>query len=136
MLRIDWDDQTTPYVDNSTYITIRTGRSRAYRNVLAGLGVREPIRAGRIRQDIEAVLRMVSANGGKALAIPHVPEIVIVKFDDYEAVIASSILFTSVSLHGRLIGEYRLIIAMVNEMDAVLTEVFKIEKYIEAALRA
>jgi hypothetical protein len=136
MLRIDWDSQTTPYVDNSAYITIRTGRSRSYGNVINGLGVREPARGGRIRQDIELLLRKVSEKGGEAMAIPNVPEMVVVKFDKYEVAIVHGIIFTSVSLHGRLIGEYKLVVVMLEELDACLTDEFKIERYVQAALAA
>jgi hypothetical protein len=136
MLRIDWDTQTTPFVDKNTYITIRTGKSRAYRNVMAGLGVREPVRAARIHQDMEALLRNISRKGGEALGIPNVPEIYMVKFDPYEVAIIHGIIFTSVSLHGRLIGEFKMIVVMLDEVDDCLTEDFKIEKYVQAALAA
>lgn len=134
MLKIDWDVQTTPYVDNAAYITIRTGRSRAYRNVLNGLAVRDPARAARIRQDMDVLMHHVSQNGGEALTAPHIPEMYIVSFDTYQAVIVSSVLFTGLSLHGRLIGEFKLVIVMADEMDACLTEVYKLDKYVEAAL--
>ena len=61
MLRIDWDPQTTPFIDNTCYLTIRTGRSRAYRNVLNGIAVRDPARAARIRQEMDALLLLVPA---------------------------------------------------------------------------
>ena len=134
MLRIDWDAQTTPYVDNAAYITIRTGRSRLYRNVLNGLAVRDPARAARVRQDMDILIRVASENGGEALTAPHIPEMYIVNFGDYQAVIVGSILFTGQSLHGRLIGEFKLLIVMAEEMDACLTEIFKLDKYVEAAL--
>jgi hypothetical protein len=34
----------------------------------------------------------------------------------------------------RLVGEFKLVITMIEEMDAVLSDVFRIEKYVEAAL--
>lgn len=134
MLRLDWDQQTTPYIDKSCYITIRTGRSRAYRNVLAGLGVREPARAARIREDMDKLLSQISQTGGEALCTPNIPEMVIVKVDDYEFVAAHGIVFTSVTQGGRLVGDFKLVICMIDEMDAVLTDVFKLEKYVAAAL--
>jgi hypothetical protein len=134
MLRLDWDTETTPYIDNACYITVRTGRSRAYRNVLNGLGVRQPARAARIREDMDALLLKVSESGGNALSTPNVPEMVIVKFDSYEVVVVHGIVFTSVTAGGRLVGDFKLLIVMIDEMDAVLTDVFLIEKYVQAAL--
>jgi hypothetical protein len=136
MLRVDWDTETTPYVDKATYITIRTGKSRAYRNVMSGLGVREPARAARIQQDMDLLLRDISRKGGEALSIPNIPEIHMVKFEPYEVAIISGVIFTSISLHGRLIGEYKMIVLMLDEVDECLTDDFKIEKYIQAALSA
>lgn len=133
ILRLDWDDQTTPYIDNSCYITVRTGRSRAYRNVLNGLAVREPARAARIREDMDALLLKVSETGGNALCTPNVPEMVIVKFDSYEVVVVHGIVFTSQTAK-RLVGDFKLLIVMIDEMDAVLTDEFKIERYVQAAL--
>mgnify|MGYP000899160855 CR=1 FL=1 len=132
-LIIDYDPQTTPFIDNTCYLTIRTGRSRAYRNVLNGIAVRDPARAARIRQEMDALLLKVSESGGSALVTPNIPEFVIATFAEHEAVVAHGILFTSQTAK-RLVGDFKLVIAMVDEMDAVLSEVFKLERYVEAAL--
>lgn len=132
-LIIDWDTQTTPYVDNTCYLTIRTGRSRAYRNVLNGIAVRDPARAARIRQEMDALLLNISQNGGSALVTPNIPEFAIATFGEHEAVVAHGILFTGRTAT-RLVGDFKLVIAMVDEMDAVLSDVFRLEKYVEAAL--
>jgi len=132
-LIIDWDTQTTPYVDNTCYLTIRTGRSRAYRNVLNGIAVRDPARAARIRQEMDALLLKVSESGGSALITPNIPEFTMVRFGEHEAVVAHGILFTGRTAT-RLVGDFKLVIAMVDEMDAVLSDVFRLEKYVEAAL--
>ena len=133
MLRIDWDQQTTPWVDKYSYVTIRTGRSRAYRNILAGIGVREPARAARIRQDMDALLKMISEQGGDALNMPNIPEFEMATFDEHQVVIAHGIIYTSRTAT-RLVGDYPFVIVMMDEMDAVLSEVFKIERYVQAAL--
>lgn len=132
-LIIDWDTQTTPYVDNTCYLTIRTGRSRAYRNVLNGIAVRDPARAARIRQEMDALLLKVSESGGSALITPNIPEFTMARFGEHEAVVAHGILFTGRTAT-RLVGDFKLVIAMVDEMDAVLSDVFRLEKYVEAAL--
>ncbi len=134
LLKIDWDDQTTPYIDKYCYVTVRTGRSRAYRNILAGLGVRSPARAARLREDMDKLLTEISHQGGEALCMPNIPEMVVVKFDDYQFVIAHGIVFTNVTTGGRLVGDFKLVIVLLDEMDDVLSEVFKIEKYVQAAL--
>jgi hypothetical protein len=134
ILKLDWDAETTPYIDNACYITVRTGRSRAYRNVLNGLAVRNPSRAARIREDMDALLLKVSESGGNALCTPNVPEMVIVKFDSYEVVVIHGIVFTSQTAGGRLVGDFKLLIVMIDEMDAVLTDEFKLEAYIRSAL--
>lgn len=133
MLRLDWDTQTTPYVDNTCYITIRTGRSRAYRNVLNGIAVQDPAKAARLRQDMDALLLAISESGGSALTTPNIPEMVVARLtDEHEAVITHGIVFTG-HTGKRLVGEFKLVIAMMDEMDAVL-DVFKLEDYVKAAL--
>lgn len=133
MLRLDWDAETKTWVDKQTYLTIRTGRSRAYRNIMAGLGVREPARAARLTQDMTALLTAISEQGGDALNMPNIPEFETVKFEGYEVVIAHGIIYTSKTAT-RLVGDYKLVIVMMEEMDAVLTEVFHLEKYVQASL--
>lgn len=133
LLKIDWDTQTTPYVDNTCYITIRTGRSRAYRNVLSGIAVQDPARAARIRQDMDSLLLNISENGGSALITPNIPEMHIACFEGYEVVVTHGIIFTGRTAT-RLVGDFKLVIAMIDEMDAVLSDVFKLERYVEAAL--
>jgi hypothetical protein len=60
-------------------------------------------------------------------------ELEVATFAEHEAVVAHGILFTSQTAK-RLVGDFKLVIAMVDEMDAVLSDVFKLEKYIEASL--
>jgi hypothetical protein len=132
-LKINWDDQAKTWVDNHTYLTIRTGRSRVYSNIMASLGVREPARAARIQKDITALLIAISEQGGDALNMPNIPEFETFKFDCYEVVIAHGIIFTGRTAQ-RLVGDYKFVTVMIDEMSDVLTEIFYLEKYIQAAL--
>ena len=135
LTRIEWDAQTTPYVDKAAYITIRTARTRAYRNVLNGIAVRDPAKAARLRQDMDALLLSISQRNGSALVTPNIPELVIVRLtDEHEAVVTHGIVFTGMTPQGRLVGDFKLIISMVDEMDTVLTDVFRIEDYVKASL--
>ncbi len=53
--------------------------------------------------------------------------------DEHEAVITHGIVFTG-HTGKRLVGEFKLVIAMIDEMDTVLSDVFRIEDYVKAAL--
>lgn len=134
LTRIEWDAQTTPYVDKAAYITIRTARTRAYRNVLNGIAVRDPAKAARLRQDMDSLLLSISQRNGSALVTPNIPEMVIVTFGEHEAVVTHGIVFTGMTPQGRLVGDFKLIISMIDEMDTVLTDVFRIEDYVKASL--
>lgn len=134
LFSIDWDAETKPYVDNITYLTIRTGWSRAYRNVINGFCVREPARGARLRMDIEALLTEISKQSGEALCVPNVPEFTVVKFDCHQVVVTHGVVYTAKTPGGRFVGDYKLVAAMIDEMDAVLSEVFLLERYVKAAL--
>jgi hypothetical protein len=135
MLRIDWDTQAREWISNAAYIKIRTGRSRAYRNKLASLAAQNPSRAARIQQDITQVLVKLSENGGTAMLMPNIPEITLMDFSDFAMLIGAGIVVTGVSPQGRTQGEFRLVIVMECEAEAMLCEVFILDKYVALAVR-
>lgn len=135
MFTIQWDAQTREWISNGAYIKIRTGRSRMYWNTMTRIGLQDAARKARILQDITSVLVRLSENGGTALLMPNIPELTLMDFGDFAAVIGAGIVVTGVSPQGRTQGEFRLVIVMECEAEAMLSDVFMLEKYVALAVR-
>lgn len=133
MVTIVWDEQRTKFENERFVLTMRTGESVSFRNRITILQRQNPRLGVDIYNEILKLAEYVSKMAGASGDYPGVPEMVIYRRDRIRAAIVWGIVPSGAKKRRALIGEYRFVIVLEEELEDTLSRVFDIERLLSGS---
>lgn len=130
---INWDTKTIRHETDTMVMTIRTGSSRMLDNYITARRMRNAAAGIALHQRIMHLLKELSQRVDAGRLLPNIPNFEVI--DPYPGVSDRRIvvmfgIVTNGSKQRRIIGEYRFVVCMDEEVEKVLDTVFDLERTI------
>lgn len=131
-MRIVWDTERTTVETDTMALVIRTGQTQSFRNWRTSLSLTQPRNAARFGQIIDAAATEVS-QWDQSDIIPNVPEILSLQTFGHDWFVAWGVVLNGSRRRHLLIGEYRFVFGLQDDLDAVLSRVFELERVLRVS---